>query len=122
MSSTLLKVLCVEDDEIQRKLVRDILVGKAVVDEVDDGKKAIERVRNNNYDVILMDLKLAGLGGVQASKYIRYTLRSKTPIIAITENDPDQAKFQVKSAGCTDFLAKPYNIQDLIDKVEKYAN
>lgn len=120
MSIPQLKVLCVEDDETQRKLIREIFAGKAIVDEVNDGKKAIERVKNNKYDVILMDLNLVGLGGVQASKYIRYTLRSKTPIIAITGNDVDQAKFQIKAAGCTEFLSKPYNIQDLIDKVEKY--
>lgn len=116
-----INILCVEDDVEQRKNILEIFPEYNIFFS-DTGKGAVEKIKKNKVDIVLMDLSLNGrLDGVQTIHYLRTNLRLNIPIIAITGKEPKQAKFQSEIAGCTDFISKPYDINTLKDIVKKHT-
>lgn len=117
-----LNILCVEDDIKQRENISELFSDCKIVFS-DSGRDAIQNVKKQKFDLVLMDLGLKGrLGGVQTTQYLRRNIHLKIPIIAITGHEPVSAKFETEIAGCTDFLTKPYDISDLIALVKKHTN
>ncbi len=84
-----------------------------------DGQEAIEKVTKSMYDIILMDIQMPNMNGIEATQKIR-KLGIHTPIIAQTANILADDKDICLEAGCDDYIGKPINALDLIDKVASY--
>ncbi len=103
------RVLLADDEPINREIAC-MLLGEAglVVDDVSDGREAVDRVSRCDYDVILMDMQMPNLDGLDATRQIRQAQRSRrTPIIAMTANAFAEDRARCFEAGMDDFIAKP---------------
>jgi CheY-like chemotaxis protein len=76
-------------------------------DIAENGKIAVEKMQINSYDVILMDLQMPEMNGFEATEYIRTTMNSKIPIIALTADVTTVDLAKCKSVGMNDYIAKP---------------
>lgn len=116
------KVLLVEDNEMNRFIAVQSLkyVGCAVT-EAFNGKDAVEKVKSVGFDIILMDIQMPGMDGVEATKIIRNQLNNTTPIIALTANTFKHDIDNYISAGMNNYLIKPYLEADLFNTIEKYT-
>lgn len=112
--SSAMRILLVEDGELNRKLIQ-VLLTKAGIDNVDiaeNGKIGLQKACDDFYDVILMDMQMPVMDGYTAAKKIR-ELGYKTPIIALTASATAKDKQRCLAAGCTEFLSKPLQPEDL---------
>jgi len=112
------KVLLVEDNEINRFLATTVL-GKwdLNVDLAEDGKKAVDKVQANSYDVVLMDIQMPVMGGVEATQIIRKQLKMDIPIIALTANAVKGDREEFLAAGMDDYISKPFDASILFNKM-----
>ena len=110
------KILIVEDDEVNRKILELQLRNNFQLALAKDGNEAIELFAHNDFELILMDINLgAGMNGIDLMKEIRKFDKGKSiPVIAITAytNLGDRETFI--SAGFDDYISKPYYIEDLL--------
>ncbi|GAA4271642.1 response regulator [Aquimarina gracilis] len=115
-----LKALIVDDNKLNL-LVADKMLSKENFDcsTIDNGFDAIELVRENRYDVILMDINMPKLNGIGTTKRIR-EFDPKTPIIALTAVDITQLNRQIIHAGLNDYILKPYNKNHLLEVINKH--
>lgn len=86
-----------------------------------DGKEAIDIFKENDVDLILMDLQLPVMDGYTATREIK-KIDSEVPIIAQTAHVMSGEREKCLEAGCDDYLAKPIRLQILIDTLSKYLN
>jgi CheY-like chemotaxis protein len=82
-----------------------------------NGKIALEYLENNNYDIILMDLQMPIMNGFETTEYIRKTMKSKIPIIALTADVTTVDLDKCKAVGMNDYLAKPIDEKLLYSKI-----
>lgn len=119
------RVLVAEDNAINQKIVR-IMLQKAGCDvlAVDDGNKAVEAVQTGQFDLVLMDLHMPQLDGLEATRQIR-ALQSKAkevPIIALTASAFTDDRDRCLSAGMNDFVTKPIKLDYLLEKCALWAS
>lgn len=121
------KVLIVEDNLINAFYLQKFLEKyNFEIHSSDDGNKALEKIRTNKFDIILMDIKLPQMNGYECVKQIRKDEKSGeyTPIIAITGYAIEFDREKILAAGMDDFIAKPVNETILLNKInlmlEKY--
>jgi PAS domain S-box-containing protein len=121
INTSQLYVLLVEDNDINRLYAKSILKNwQCLIDVAENGLVAIEKVKNNYYDVVLMDIQMPVLDGYEATKAIR-TMHSngKLPIIALTANATQRDVEKCLDAGMNDYLPKPFTPEDLYHKLFK---
>jgi len=116
------EILIVEDNEDNSLLVDKILKYYGFTTKiVDHGKDAIDYCEKNLPDLILMDLSLPDIDGIEVSRLLRKNPRfKKVPIIALTAHTLQGLEEIAQEAGLNDFLAKPFLPNDLINLVKKY--
>lgn len=115
------KVLLVEDNEMNRVLAKIVLSQySAIVDEAVNGEQAVAAVRNNHYDIILMDMRMPVMDGVEATHIIRNEISKDIPIIALTANAVVGEKQKCLDAGMNDFLVKPFEEEELVQVMAKW--
>jgi two-component system, cell cycle response regulator DivK len=114
-------ILYVEDDELNRKIVRDLLRRTAYrLIEAVDGEAGIATALEERPDLILMDIQLPKVSGVEAIRTLRNTpVTAHTPIIAITSFALSGDQQKAKDAGASAYLAKPYSPFDLLGMIRK---
>lgn len=116
-----LKVLVVEDNPVNVYILNQFF-GKrgAVVEVAENGIKAIEKLHSYTPEVILMDIHMPEMDGYEASKIITQS-HSEIPILAVTASDhlSEQEQQQLRNSGIRDVVVKPFNPNDLIDKITK---
>lgn len=121
-----IKILSVDDDNIERLILKSIFEKEDFsLTVVENAHKLIELYKNNEYDIILMDLQMPELDGIQATKIIRdleSNTKKRIPIIAITGHTYEIFKEECMRAGVDDYIMKPYNIDELILKIKKYTS
>ena len=86
------------------------------------GEMALEFIQNEDFDVILLDINLPGMTGIECCQLIRKMedrRKAKTPIFAVTGNDLNLTEKEYKERGFNEFFKKPTNFQLLIDKLKK---
>jgi len=93
--------------------VRHILKGYDLT-RAANGVEAVEEVRSRNFDLVLMDLKMPVMGGLEATRKIR-EFNAEVPIVALTANAFDSDWASAMDAGCNAFLAKPVKRKQLLD-------
>ncbi|UPZ17888.1 PAS domain-containing hybrid sensor histidine kinase/response regulator [Flavobacterium humidisoli] len=113
-----LNVLLVEDNGINRMVANNSLRHfNCLVTEAVNGIEAIEILKTKSFDVILMDLQMPEMDGIEATKKIRKDLKLQTPIIAFTANAFKSEIDKCKKAGMDDYITKPYEEFDLIETI-----
>lgn len=115
-------VLLVEDNPTNQLLVQKLLEKAGyTVDLADDGQEGLDKVRAQSYDVVLMDMQMPVMGGLEATEAIRKSGLKDLPIIAITANVMVADRDRCIAAGMNDFLTKPINRDDLLGKINKWT-
>ena len=113
-----IKVLVVEDIALNQLLMRTLLDEFGFGCEVaSNGKIAIEKLQNDSFDIILMDLQMPEMNGFEATEYIRNTLHSTIPIIALTADVTTADLAKCRSVGMNDYIAKPVDEKVLYSKI-----
>ena len=91
---------------------------------VDDGEKAVEALRRNHYDLVLMDIQMPIMDGYEASAYVREHLEGPmrdVPILAMTAHAHISKDKQYLEYGMQDFVLKPFEPKQLFSKIAQYA-
>ena len=114
-------ILYVEDNEMNRKIVRDLLKRtKYTLVEAHDGEAGVAKALEIRPDLILMDIQLPKISGLDATRKLRAeAATAQTPIIAITSFALSGDDQKAKEAGATAYLAKPYSPFDLLTLIRK---
>ncbi|MDD3078984.1 MAG: PAS domain S-box protein [Paludibacter sp.] len=112
-------ILIVEDNDMNRFIARQSLKqAQCIVAEASNGIEAVEKIKSGRFDIILMDIQMPVMDGVEATMKIRNELKKQTPIIALTANAFKHDVDQYLNSGMNDFLIKPYKEEDLYMKIE----
>jgi signal transduction histidine kinase/CheY-like chemotaxis protein len=116
------RILVVEDMELNQLLMKTLLDDFGFeCDITANGKLAIEKLKTKPYDIVLMDLQMPEMNGFEATKYIRKTMHSKIPIIALTADVTTVDVEKCKAAGMNDYIAKPVDERLLYSKLISYS-
>lgn len=110
-----LRILVVDDIIFNRILVGEILTGLGYdYIEANNGKDAIEYLQKYSFEVVLMDIEMPVMNGIEATKYIREKLKyplNNIPVIALTAHNPEIFFKDFRDVGFTALLTKPYTIE-----------
>ena len=115
-------ILIVEDDPRNLTLFRDLLqVSGYKTIEATDGKQGIELAKTGKPDLILMDIQMPKIDGLEATRILKANATtSNIPILALTAFAMKGDEERILQAGCDGYLAKPVDIKELLKKVAKY--
>jgi len=107
------KVLIVEDEAVVRESVRDWLVEDGYdVEVAENGEEALKKIKKEEFGVIVMDLKLPGIDGLQVFEHAK-ELKPETKGVIITAYPSKETQDKAKKLGLMDYLAKPFKVEDL---------
>lgn len=110
------KILLVEDNEMNRLVANTILIEYgATVIEAHNGEEALAYFAKENADLVLMDVRMPIMDGIEATKQIRKSINTSIPIIALTANAVKGEQEKCINAGMNDYLSKPFEEEDLIN-------
>jgi len=113
-----IKVLVVEDIALNQLLMKTILDDFGFErDFADNGKIALKKLKKHSYDIVLMDLQMPEMNGFEATEYIRNTMNSKIPIIALTADVTTVDLEKCKAVGMNDYITKPIDERLLYSKI-----
>lgn len=113
------KVLLVEDNQINVMVGKQILEkAKLEVDVANDGQEAVNKVKENSYGVVLMDIQMPIMDGFMASKEIR-KFNKELPILALSASVFMEVKDKIHRSGMNGFIFKPFEPEDLLNQVEE---
>ena len=117
-----LNILIAEDDKMNQKLVTKVLNKLGYDPQVcENGKDVLEVVSHKNYDLILMDVQMPEMDGLEATRMIRVCLTEQPIIIAMTANTLQGDREECLKAGMDDYIGKPVRLDGLVDIIEKWA-
>ena len=117
-------VLIVEDNELNMKLFHDLLEahGYATL-QTKDGMEALKLAREHRPDLILMDIQLPEVSGLEVTKWIKEDEELKSiPIIAVTAFAMKGDEEKIREGGCEDYLAKPISVTKVLQAVQRFLN
>lgn len=119
-----IKILLVEDNKINQQVIIEIMEQDNVsIDLAENGIEALEMVRNNIYNIVLMDLQMPDMDGLTATEIIRRTIPlDKLPIIAMTGNAISGVRDEVLNAGMNDYITKPIDIDNMFRTINKWID
>jgi CheY-like chemotaxis protein len=117
-----LRILVAEDDKMNQQLAVMILkrLGYSA-DIAPNGNDVLEMVSEKKYDLILMDVQMPEMDGLEATRMIRLCLSTQPVIIAMTANAMNGDRDACLAAGMDDYLSKPVNLNELVELLEKWA-
>lgn len=115
------KILIVEDNEINMKLIKTILKAKGyLMSEARDGEEALQAVISEAPDLILMDIQIPKIDGLEATRRIRKMEGlGNTLIVALTAHAMEGDREKILEAGCNGYIAKPINTRLFISEIEE---
>lgn len=114
------RVLVVEDNGLNQELIREVLAELELeVDIANNGKEALQAIETKPYDIILMDVQMPQMDGIQATKAIRQ-LGINTPIVAMTANAFEEDKRRCLNAGMNDYLSKPIHFDQVTRALQQW--
>jgi two-component system KDP operon response regulator KdpE len=110
-------ILVVDDETNLRQALRTSLVASGfVVQEARTGEEAVEIVREHAFDLVLLDINMRGISGVEACRRIR-GFASKTGIVMVTVRDSEDDKVRALEAGADDYITKPFLLRELVARL-----
>lgn len=118
-----LDILVAEDTLISQKVILKILnkLGYAPC-LAENGLRAVEEARKKQYDLILMDMQMPEMDGLQATRFIRQNMENQPVIIALTANTMHGDQDECFNAGMNDYISKPVRLEELTNKLEKWSS
>ena len=113
------RVLVVEDDEATRGALRALLDDAGYVcDEASDGERAVAAMRDERFDLVVLDLALPGMSGADVHRLLRRDPRTRfLPIVFLTAHSDRRVRLAELEAGAEDFITKPYDAEELLARV-----
>ncbi len=117
-------ILIVEDDPKSLILTRDLLqVSGFTTIEATDGKQGIELAKARNPDLILMDIQMPEMDGLEATRILKADATTRNiPVLALTAYAMKGDEERILQAGCDGYISKPIDIQGLVKEVAKYLS
>ncbi|WP_229731360.1 tetratricopeptide repeat-containing hybrid sensor histidine kinase/response regulator [Hyunsoonleella pacifica] len=114
---SLVKILVVEDNKINQMITKKILTKMGLAcDVVDNGESAVDMIKTNKYDIILMDIHMPGISGIEATKIVR-TFDKELTIFALTAVTIEDKMHEFEEAGFTDIIPKPFKQEEFEKKL-----
>lgn len=111
------KILIVEDNELNLKLMRDILESQGYeINTASDGKIGLEKACTQDYDLILLDLQMPIVSGYDFLQ----VYEKDTPVIVVSACAMENEVNKAKEMGCADYITKPIQIMDFLNTIQKY--
>jgi len=118
LSSERCKVLIVDDDSAFRRALRTSLAASGFeVSEARSGEDALRTLRADAADIVMLDINMPGMGGVEACRKIR-SLSPRIGILMVTVRDAEEDKVEALEAGADDFITKPYRLREMIARLQ----
>jgi len=111
-----MRVLFVDDDAMNRRVVRDMLgIAGVALDEAADGQAGLDMVESNEFSLILMDLRMPGMDGMEATRRIRARTdhKAQLPIVVLTADTSADIRERCMSQGADEVMMKPVAMQPL---------
>lgn len=112
------KILVADDEDILRILIADTLEDDFTVDEAEDGKEALQKIRENDYDLILLDYMMPYMTGLEVLEEVRKD-ENDTRVLMLTAKAQDADREQAIQKGADYFMSKPFSPMELLELVEK---
>ena len=110
------RILVVDDDPQIRRAMRTTLTGRGYeVADTRTGEEALEALRSGNYDLVLLDMNMPGMGGIETCRLIRST--SELAIIMLTVSNSEKDKVEALDAGADDYITKPFSTPELLARI-----
>jgi two-component system, OmpR family, KDP operon response regulator KdpE len=110
------RILVVDDDPQIRRVMRVTLTAQGYeVDDARSGQEALEKVRHDGIDLVLLDMNMPGLGGLETCRLIRAD--SEVAIIMLTVRDAESDQVEALDAGADDYVTKPFRTQELLARI-----
>lgn len=117
-----LKMLVAEDNLVNQKLTLKILSKLGLnASLAENGRLAIDMVKKQHYDIILMDVQMPEMDGLEATRVIKQTIQPAPVIIAMTANAMKEDRDECLKAGMDDFLSKPVKLEELVSMLAKWS-
>ncbi|MEI6575844.1 MAG: response regulator [Bacteroidota bacterium] len=114
------KILLVEDNKVNRLIANTILSHYEILTtEAANGEIAVELLRNESFDLVLMDMQMPVMDGLTATRLIRTEINTKMPIIALTAHALQAEEIKCREAGMNDFISKPFKEEHLMKTILK---
>ena len=116
------KVLIVEDNELNMKLFHDLLEAHGIgTIQVNHGRDVLQIARDQRPDLILMDIQLPEISGLEVTKWLKADAELKSiPVIAVTAFAMKGDEQKIREGGCEDYISKPISVVKFMDTVRKY--
>ena len=122
MSKKIIKVLLVDDeDDFVSTLAERLELREYYVKIAKDGESGISKVSDISFDIVILDLMMPGLTGIDTLKQIK-TIDNDLPVILLTGHGSTKEAMEGMAIGAFDFLMKPIDIKELIDKIKEAVN
>ena len=109
-------ILVADDQEGIRTLIKEILEEAYTVLEAESGSKVLEIIKERPVDLVLLDIKMSGMSGLETLSLLK-EIKPGTPVLMITGFDDPDTFSQVMDSGAVGCLSKPFEIQELLDKI-----
>lgn len=115
------RILLVEDDALSLKLMREVLHASGwVTDAVSEGDAVMGHVLSRPPDLVIIDIGLPGVDGVEATKQLRnHPNTVRLPVVAVTAYAMPEDERRMRAAGCDAFFTKPISLNALVEEVER---
>ncbi len=111
-------ILIVDDDIAHRTMLRILLDWDYEIFEADDGSTAIEKLVDNSFDLVIMDIRMPKVSGLEALDTIK-TLKPAIPVVMMTAYWSDQVADEARKKGAFDYLSKPFDFDRLRQTIER---
>jgi two-component system cell cycle response regulator DivK len=115
-------VLVVDDAQLNRKLIRTILgMHNIQVMEAEDAEQALELIKDRQPDLVLMDLQLPGMNGIEATKMLKADEKTASiPVVILSAGSIPEDGVQLMEAGCAGMILKPFAAEEFLSTVTSY--
>ena len=120
------KVLVAEDSSVIQNLTKKILsLQNYQITAVKNGEQVLQKLKEETFDLILMDINMPVMDGIECAREVRKIddpVKKNIPIVAITGNARNYSMDEFKANGINDFIPKPLNFDQLVEKVRAYTS
>lgn len=117
-------VLVVEDNELNMKLFNDLLEAHGIATlKTRDGRDVLDLARKNKPDLILMDIQLPEVSGLDVTRWLKQDAELRhIPVIAVTAFAMKGDEQKIREGGCEDYISKPISVTSFMEVINKYLN
>ena len=110
------RILVVDDEPQIRRVMRTTLVARGyMVSTARNGEEALDKVREERFDLVLLDINMPGIGGMEACRIIRS--QSDIPIVILSIRNTEKEKVEALDAGADDYVTKPFSMPELLARI-----